>query len=319
MNEPKRLLAELRSPLAHELLQASRNEQIPDELRARMAHGFAVTLGGTALGAGVALTNQVPGAVTPQAAALLNGGSSAGLATGSVGGGLAAQGSTGVATWGAALWLKGALGVATLSGAVGLGTWLAAPSPVEPAKAGVSAPALISTGVTAPAVAETHPLANPEREGAFTLQREGTDLVTKEPRSSRALSRADVAAESARPRAKTQRSSISEKAVAEPSGDLGREVRLLDAARQAIIAGNIDAAREKLAQYSRAFPNGALRGEAAGLAKAAANAQRVDAWLGTVASSLRTFRRGARRRRLLLGDVADAGQDAPQRRVYRAR
>jgi hypothetical protein len=48
---------------------------------------------------------------------------------------------------------------------------------------------------------------------------------------------------------------------------------LLDAARQAIIAGNIDAAREKLAQYSRAFPNGALRGEAAGLAKAAANAQ----------------------------------------------
>lgn len=278
MNEPKRLLAELRSPLAHELLQASRNEQIPDELRARMAHGFAVTLGGTALGAGVALTSQVPGAVTPQAAALLNGGSSAGLATGSVGGGLAAQGSTAVASWGAALWLKGALGVATLSGAVGLGTWLAAPSPVEPAKAGVSAPALvppalISTGVTAPAVAETHPLANPEREGAFTLQREGTDLVTKEPRGSGALSRADVAAESARPRTKTQRSSVSEKAVAEPSGDLGREVRLLDAARQAIIAGNIDAAREKLAQYSRAFPNGALRGEAAGLAKAAANAQ----------------------------------------------
>lgn len=278
MNEPKRLLAELRSPLAHELLQASRNEPIPDELRARMAHGFAVTLGGTALGAGVALTSQVPGAVTPQAAALLNGGSSAGLATGSVGGGLAAQGSTAVASWGAALWLKGALGVATLSGAVGLGTWLAAPSPVEPAKAGVSAPALvppalISTGVTAPAVAETHPLANPEREGAFTLQREGTDLVTKEPRGSGALSRADVAAESARPRTKTQRSSVSEKAVAEPSGDLGREVRLLDAARQAIIAGNIDAAREKLAQYSRAFPNGALRGEAAGLAKAAANAQ----------------------------------------------
>lgn len=278
MNEPKRLLAELRSPLAHELLQASRNEQIPDELRARMAHGFAVTLGGTALGAGVALTSQVPGAVTPQAAALLSGGSSAGVATGSVGGGLAAQGSTAVASWGAALWLKGALGVATLSGAVGLGTWLAAPSPVEPAKAGVSAPALvppalISTGVTAPAVAETHPLANPEREGAFTLQREGTDLVTKEPRGSGALSRADVAAESARPRTKTQRSSVSEKAVAEPSGDLGREVRLLDAARQAIIAGNIDAAREKLAQYSRAFPNGALRGEAAGLAKAAANAQ----------------------------------------------
>jgi hypothetical protein len=278
MNEPKRLLAELRSPLAHELLQASRNEQIPDELRARMAHGFAVTLGGTALGAGVALTSQVPGAVTPQAAALLNGGSSAGLATGSVGGGLAAQTSTAVASWGAALWLKGALGVATLSGAVGLGTWLAAPSPVEPAKAGVSAPALvppalISTGVTAPAVAETHPLANPEREGAFTLQREGTDLVTKGPRGSGALSRQDVAAESARPRTKTQRSSVSEKAVAEPSGDLGREVRLLDAARQAIIAGNIDAAREKLAQYSRAFPNGALRGEAAGLAKAAANAQ----------------------------------------------
>jgi hypothetical protein len=272
MNDPKRLLAELRSPLAHELLRASQNEQIPDELRARMAHGFAVTLGGTALGAGVALTSQVPGAVTPQAAALLNGSSAAGLTAGSVGGGLAAQGSTAVASWGAALWLKGALGVATLGGAVGLGTWLAVPSATESATPGASAVSFAAPSVPVASVTARTPLASPQQDTPLPLQQPGNDTLAKAPSSRDAIARR-AAADTAQLETKTQRSSIPDKAVAQPTGDLGREVQLLDAARRAIIAGNIDAARAKLAQYGRAFPHGALRGEAASLAKAAANAQ----------------------------------------------
>lgn len=273
MNDPKRLLAELRSPLAHELLRASQNEQIPDELRARMAHGFAVTLGGTALGAGVALTSQVPGAVTPQAAALLNGGSAAGLTAGSVGGGLAAQGSTAVASWGAALWLKGALGIATLGGAVGLGTWLTVPSPTESATPGASAVSFAAPSIAQASSSERTPLANPEQDAPLPLQQPGNETLSKAQSGRDAIARRSGAGDTAPIETKPQRSSIPDKAMAQPTGDLGREVQLLDAARRAIIAGNIDAARAKLAQYGRAFPQGALRGEAASLAKAAANAQ----------------------------------------------
>lgn len=273
MNEPKRLLAESQSSLAHELLLAARGERVSNELRLRMSDGLALTLGVTSLGAGLTLGGHASGAVAGIAASGLagaGGGVTAGtnlaaLGAGS-GGALASSGSALTTSAGAALWLKGVLAVSVLTGAVGLGSavthWLA---PVE-APSSASATGLASPAAVAPARALQDGLLVAPGDLAGAPE-------TAVPRV--AAPTTDVAApiELERGSRKVRSKGKAASTPATTSSDLDREVRLLDAARRAILAGDINGARERLAQYSRTFPQGALRGEAASLARAAASAQ----------------------------------------------
>lgn len=287
MNEPKRLLAESQSSLTHELLLAARGERLSDELRSRMADGLALTLGATSIGAGLTLGAHAQGAATGLEASGLGGASgitaSVSNAPGALvlgSGALTSSGSVVTASAGATLWLKGVVAMSVLAGAVGLGSavglnsavthWVspipedsssraAARSSFEATPAGVPAdsPAVTPAGVQgvgAPATGVEGAAPRADLAGDVAVPTTGADEAERAAR---------------RPRSKTK--TLETAAVA--SGDLDREVRLLDAARRAILAGDISGAREKLAQYSRAFPQGALRGEAASLAKAAANAQ----------------------------------------------
>jgi TolA-binding protein len=259
MNDPKRLVAEFQSPLMNELLHAAQREQLPDELRHRMAQGLALTLGGASLGAGIAGSSQLPAAIagTQQAGVLTASGSTTASVAGTGLGGTSTA--TGVswlgATWAnTAVWIKMAVAIGAVTGAAGIGSWLGGwPQPSS-----------------APAASNAIEIVEPPANGAVIS--DGTPaapLVAADEEPSIRETRPKVA----RPKVKAGRSGLSEQPVAELQGDLGREVRLLDAARRAIISGNLDSAREKLAQYSKAFPNGSLRAEAASLAKAAAGAK----------------------------------------------
>lgn len=273
MNDPKRLMAEPHSALAHELLRAAETERVPDVLRQRMAEGFAAALGATSIGVGFGVGSSAvqSGAVGAAAGESAIGSGAAGLAAGganvAAGGGASLAQGTAWAT--SAVWVKGALSVCALTGAVGLGTlverWL------EPA-------AVVDGGVAAPVVVQ--PVA-PEAHGAQTapapvpeVSRGGEVEATKRVVSDGVIGQDRGEATGGR---RVSRSSSKAPAGHEEAnkqtGDLGREVRMLDAARRAIISGDIGAAREKLAQYGRAFPQGALRAEAASLAKAAADAE----------------------------------------------
>lgn len=273
MNEPKRLLAESQSSLTQELLLAARGERISDELRLRMADGLAVTIGATSIGAGLTLGTQSAVAGLETSALGSAGGVAASVssAPGALvlgSGALASSGSAVTASAGGALWLKGVLAMSVLTGAVGLGSavthWVspgagAPPSPLEAASSFAVAPADTPAVVQGTAVQGT--AVSPV--GELAVPRAG---FSDDEASAAGANDAERSARRSRPKTRAA------DAVA-ASGDLDREVRLLDAARRAILAGDITGAREKLAQYSRAFPHGALRGEAASLAKAAANAE----------------------------------------------
>lgn len=262
MNDPKRLVAELHSPLMNELLSAAQREQLPDELRQRMSQGLALALGGASLGAGIAASSQIPGAIAgAQQTGVLAASSS--VASGTAGIALngaptvaGASGSLGGAWANTAVWIKAAVAASTLIGAAGVGTWLGAwpvaeaPSDVGAASVSNRVEPLAGTAFISDVVPAT-PLVAAEQESPVSQAR-----PIKTPS-----------------KAKTARSAAPQQTVSESQGDLGREVRLLDAARRAIISGDLDSARAKLAHYSRAFPNGALRAEAASLAKAAGGAR----------------------------------------------
>lgn len=72
---------------------------------------------------------------------------------------------------------------------------------------------------------------------------------------------------------KTRTSANEKVASAQPTSalDVGAEVALLDAVRQAISRGDTAVARQRLAEYERRFPNGVLRRDARVLRKAAAS------------------------------------------------
>lgn len=262
MNEPRRLIAGLQSPLASEMLRAAQHEQVPDELRHRMAQGLALALGTTALGTGAALTSQAPGGAALGAHQAL--GNALSVSTGTIGGASATQTgawSLGSAWANSALWVKGGVTLMALAGLAGVGGWLGSESQTAAPNKTTDAPPPPVT------------VAPPADEAAVALSPSsdvGHPQLAKEPLNPDSSS---TRSKQARPKGKVIRGSATEKSGAELSGDLGREVQLLDAARRAIISGNLDSAREKLAQYSRAFPNGSLRAEAASLAKAAGSAQ----------------------------------------------
>lgn len=289
MNDPKRLVGESQSGLAHELLRAAQSEQLPDGLRVRMVEGLALSLGATSLGAGFALSGGAlsSGAQTGLAAAQSLGaaaGETSAAAFGATTGGAGVSGLAGASSAGlggatlaqgtswavSATWLKGVLAVCALTGAVGLGSvvkhW-AEPNhdTVSSGAAGALSPASSLPGPNAPERVNEEPsIVSPG-----DAPRAGTDVVSPPSRTTSADNKAARRAE----RNKSKVTAIEPSSSREVSGDLGREVRMLDAARRAIIDGDIAAAREKLAQYSRAFPRGSLRAEAASLAKAATNAQ----------------------------------------------
>jgi hypothetical protein len=280
MNDPKRLVAESRSMLAHELLSAAQSERVPDALRQRMVEGFAVTLGVGSIGAGFALSGSAQAGVQGGFAAAQSAGVAAGEAgfANAVGFGATATGATATgatatagggaalaqgATWASsAVWLKGVIAVCAVTGAVGLGSvvkrW-AEPNAVSDGTA-LQAGSLVVSEPVAPHVLDPN--------AAHRVASEG-DAVDPG-------SQAIGGGEGKAVRRSTRKSKLAASehgSIKDVSGDLGREVRMLDAARRAIIAGDIGIAREKLAQYSRAFPQGSLRAEAASLAKAAASAQ----------------------------------------------
>jgi hypothetical protein len=279
MNEPRRLIAGVQSPLASELLRAAQSEQIPDELSHRMAQGLALALGTTTLGAtvgatlgtGAALTSQAPGAAALGAQQAL--GSALSAATGTLGAASATQ--TGAWTLGSAwasgaVWVKGGVTLMALAGLAGVGSWLGSESGPSASNKTTDPPPQAIT-VAAPPNKTVAPPANEVEESVAPSELDVGDMQV-----ARESLEADAPAtrlKQVRPKGKVIRGSATEKSGAELSGDLGREVQMLDAARRAIIAGNLDSAREKLAQYSRAFPNGSLRAEAASLAKAAGSAQ----------------------------------------------
>jgi hypothetical protein len=287
MNEPRRLIAGVQSPLASELLRAAQSEQIPDELSHRMAQGLALALGTTTLGAtvgatlgtGAALTSQAPGAAALGAQQAL--GSALSAATGTLGAASATQ--TGAWTLGSAwasgaVWVKGGVTLMALAGLAGVGSWLGSESgpsasnkTTDPPPQAITVAAPPNKTVAAPPNKTVAPPANEVEESVAPSELDVGDMQV-----ARESLEADAPAtrlKQVRPKGKVIRGSATEKSGAELSGDLGREVQMLDAARRAIIAGNLDSAREKLAQYSRAFPNGSLRAEAASLAKAAGSAQ----------------------------------------------
>lgn len=288
MNDPKRLVAESHSMLAHELLNAAQSERVPHTLQQRMAEGLAITLGVSSIGAGLALGGSAQAGVqsgiaaaqsTAMAAGEVSVGGAAGFGTAAIGasntaaigGATLAQGATWVSS---AVWFKGVLAVCALTGAVGLGSvakqWLdpsgaltngAAPNGAEPNVAQGSG---AERGIAVPDAVEPR-----VAESGDTQRIANVDIG--EPSGAEVADQGKATRRTAR--SKSKGAASESPTTKEPSGDLGREVRMLDAARRAIIAGDIGAARERLAQYSRAFPNGSLRAEAASLAKAAANAQ----------------------------------------------
>lgn len=293
MNDPKRLVAESHSMLAHELLNAAQSERVPHTLQQRMAEGLAITLGVSSIGAGLALGGSAQAGVqsgiaaaqsTAMAAGEVSVGGAAGFGTAAIGasntaaigGATLAQGATWVSS---AVWLKGVLAVCALTGAVGLGSvakqWLdpsgaltngVAPNGVAPngAEPNVAQGSGAERGIAVPDAVEPR-----VAESGDTQRIANVDIG--EPSGAEVADQGKATRRTAR--SKSKGAASESPTTKEPSGDLGREVRMLDAARRAIIAGDIGAARERLAQYSRAFPNGSLRAEAASLAKAAANAQ----------------------------------------------
>jgi TolA-binding protein len=67
------------------------------------------------------------------------------------------------------------------------------------------------------------------------------------------------------PKAAAQRAVAEAPEVAGRASDLDGELRLLDAARRAIVKGEVDVARSYLKDYQRKFPSGTLNQEAAAL------------------------------------------------------
>lgn len=289
MNEPKRLVAESQSALAHELLRAAQSERVPDVLRQRMAEGLAITLGVGSVGAGLSLGGANVGAqgglAATQAAGIV------GQSASALGSGAAATGSAGMGaaaltqgfTWaGASMWVKGALAVCALTGAAGLGTavkhWgdgdVSRPAASLRDGASLRDSASVAENAAPARVDAPEPtIVNPESAPRIVEPRGVTDLDAERVATPPVEPDPHEVAPSAR-RAKMRSAGKAvglAPASTAPSSDLGREVRMLDAARRAIIAGDAQLAREKLAQYSRAFPNGALRAEAASLAKTAAD------------------------------------------------
>lgn len=277
MNDPKRLIAESRSMLADELLRAAQSERIPDALRQRMAEGFAVTLGVGSIGAGVALGGGMQSGIQGGLVAAHSAGAAAGEAGATVGLSAAVGGANGAAaiggatlaqgaSWaGSAVWLKSVIAVCTLTGAVGLGSvikqWAepsAAPTTAVGQATSLPMPNELESAAAAREV-EPADMAAPTQQHAASTDPVGDAREAKATRRA-VRSKSKVSASEANP-------------ASELPGDLGREVRMLDAARRAILAGDVGLAREKLAAYGRAFPDGSLRAEAASLAKAAADAQ----------------------------------------------
>lgn len=282
MNDPKRLVAEPQSALAHELLIAAQSERVPDALRQRMAEGLAITLGVGSIGAGLSLGGANVGAqsglAATQTAGIASQSASAlgdGAATATGGAGMGAAALTQGFTWaGASVWVKGALALCAVTGAAGLGTVVKHWASGDAASHGDVA----SHGVQVTEKAAFAPAVNPSDVAPANAERTLETRDVGGPGAERLVATPSVqpatldGAQST-PRVKARSAG---KAVAlapastTPSGDLGREVRMLDAVRRAIIAGDAQLAREKLAQYGRAFPQGALRAEAASLAKTAA-------------------------------------------------
>lgn len=265
MNEPKRLLVESQSQLLSQMLHAAQREELPADLRERMARGLSLAAGGAVLGAltangsvgGAAAGLGVPTVLSAGAATVTSGvngahGASA-LGVGALGGKVTA----GVA--GPMTWLKGTLVAVALTGAIG-GTVLLqgqdAPPVLPRPAAAAPAPAAVPEGLSEVQVEPLKSLS--ASEPMVPVSEDGETDVTQ-----RKVGRVKVR-KAAAGSAPTTAPGV------ETLGDLGREVRLLDAARQSIRSGDLEVARAKLAQYEASFPNGSLRAEAASLARAAA-------------------------------------------------
>jgi TolA-binding protein len=301
MNEPKRLITEFQSPLGRELLRAAAAERVPDDVRMKMASYL--------IGPGAAF-ERAQELAGPQASATHQPAMTAGRDSVLAQQGTSSLTSALGLKAGAALMIAGVFGgLGYLRSAPSGSAPLAASATPESAAQVTAHSAGGSTKIRgmrdgAPVENGAVPVENgavpvengavpvengavPVENGAVPVENgavpEVTGAATPSIRSTREVAANAVSGTSERESTRASRALQSKVAprrlAAEPTqsadraADLDGELRLLDAARRAIVNGQVDTARAYLKDYQRTFPQGNLKAEAAALLRRCALAE----------------------------------------------